>query len=325
MDQIASPQETLHVLGCFDDPFAGAELGRLALAEALQPHRPVQLWSSVKPHADFQRRGVRAVDPEAGDIPRGGQLLVTGVHVVLGPWLQQAGLSRVSLHYNLPDHRRLFERMAQIRLATRLEPELVFVSPAMQASVGLPGRVEPSLIDLRPYLAVPLERASRALVVGRHSRDVPDKHHVDDPAIYRQLAASGWRIRLMGATCLGDQLGGVPSIERLPAGAQSVPDFLASLDVFFYRTTMVEAYGRVVFEAMASGLPVVVHARGGYAELLQHGHDSLVFQTQEQALRGLQELRNSGLRMALGAAARQTARNLHDEASIQATLNHYLH
>lgn len=324
MDHAAASAETLHVLGCFDDPFAGAELGRLSLAQALAPHRPVQVWSCVSPHGVFRDRGVRVLNPAIGEFPRGGQLLLTGVHVVLGPWLQQAGLSRVTLHYNLPDHRRLFERMAQIRLAAGLEPELVFVSPALQNSVGLPGRTEPSLIDLDPFLAIPIQRPARVPTVGRHSRDVIDKHHPDDPALYRQLAASGWRVRLMGGTCLAEALRDAPGVECLPSGAEPVADFLASLDVFFYRTTMVEAYGRVVFEALGSGLASVLHVRGGYASLLNHGHDTCLFQTQEQALAALHALRDAAPRHQMGSAGRETALRLHGRASTQAILNHYL-
>src|ERR1700720_3173688 len=40
-----------------------------------------------------------------------------------------------------------------------------------------------------------------------------------------------------------------------------------------------EGFGRVVFEAMASGLPVVCAVHGGYADYLTNGRDCLLFGT----------------------------------------------
>lgn len=129
----------------------------------------------------------------------------------------------------------------------------------------------------------------------------------------------------MGATCLLETLGALPGLECLPSGAEPVADFLASLDVFFYRTTWAEPSARVVFEAMASGLPLVAHGSGGYASSLKHGHDAVLFQTQEQAIQALTGLQdNSALRMALGENARQRAIHLQGDAANQAVLRNYL-
>ena len=62
--------------------------------------------------------------------------------------------------------------------------------------------------------------------------------------------------------------------------------FLLELDCFFYRTSEKyhEAWGRVVTEAMACGLPIVCHDRGGYAEIIDHGRNEFLLDTQEEAL-----------------------------------------
>lgn len=67
----------------------------------------------------------------------------------------------------------------------------------------------------------------------------------------------------MGGHCLSHQLQGAAAL--LPAGAQRAGDFLRTLDCFFSRTSerWLEAYGRVVLEAMACGLPMVWGRRGG--------------------------------------------------------------
>ena len=44
-----------------------------------------------------------------------------------------------------------------------------------------------------------------------------------------------------------------------------------------------ETFGRVVFEAMACGLPVVAHRRAGYSHFLRDREDVLLFDTDEEA------------------------------------------
>ena len=317
----------LHLVGRFDDPYTGAERELPDLASALQGRRETMLWSVVPPHPVFAAQGVRAISPTQGEFPSGGLLLLGGVHVRLGRWLEQAHPARIALRYNLPNHQRLFDAIARIRAATDVEPELLFASTALQLSVGLPGRVESSLIRLDPFLQSPIERPQREFVtVGRVSRDVIEKHDPQDAALYRMLAARGIRVRIMGGTCLRPWLSEVPGVELLPAGAEEVPHFLQSLDVFFYRTgSFTEPYGRVVLEAMASGLPVVVAANGGYAEQITPGIDGILVQRQEEALRALQSLaRQPELRQKIGLAARSRAIEVHGAAAIERLVEYYL-
>ena len=315
----------LHMVGRFDDPHTGAERSLPDLADALQGRRETALWSVVPPHPMFAARGVRVIDGEQGAGPTGGSLLISGVHVRLDDWLDRAAPAQVILRYNLPNHLRLFDAIARIREATDRDPDLVFVSRAMQQSVALPGRVEPSLIRLDRFLQVPVRRPARPLTVGRLSRDVIEKHSPDDVALYRSLAARGFRVRVMGGTCLQGALGSVPGLELLPAGAADAADFLASLDVFFYRTgSFIEPYGRVVLEAMASGLPVVVAANGGFAEQIHPGQDGVLVQTQEQAMSALLALAaDETQRHRMGEAARATALRAHGPAAFEAIVENY--
>ena len=316
----------LHVVGRFDNPYTGAERSLPDLAAGLRGRRETQLWSDVPPDPVFVEQGVRAIRPFAQEYPRGGMLLIGGVHVQLGPWLEYAQPERIALRYNLPNHLRLFEAIARIRAATGIDPELIFVSRAIQLSVGLPGRVEPSLIKLDDYLKLPVERVSGAPVtVGRVSRDVIEKHDPQDVALYRMLAARGVRVRIMGGTCLGRWLQDVPGVELLPVGAEEVTRFLGSLDIFFYRTgTFTEPYGRVVLEAMAAGLPVVVAANGGYVEQISPGVEGFPIRGQEEAIHVLQRLvQSAALRQQVGTAARARAIAVHGPAAMSRMLENY--
>ena len=317
----------LHIVGRFDDPHAGAERSLPGLADALRGRRPVSVWSDVPPHPYFVQRGVRAMLPGQGDGPAGGHLLVAGVHVRLGSWLERCGASRITLHYNLPSHQRLFDAISRIRAATGIDPELVFVSGVIRASVGLPGRIEPCLIRLDDFVRIPLPRMDKGqLTVGRVSRDVLEKHDPQDVTLYRMLAARGVRVRILGGRCLGPWLGAEAGIELLPAGAEPVEEFLAGLDIFFYRTgTFSEPYGRVVLEAMAAGLPVVVAANGGYAEQIRQGQDGLLVSDQNEAIVALQKLVMSAeTRHRIGAAARERALQLHGPQASARIAENYL-
>lgn len=317
----------LHLIGHFDDPNAGAERSLLELAAGLQGRRPVHLWSDVVPHGIYRKQGVRPIRAFAGEFPKTGMALFSGPHVDIGIWLEHAGLTRVGLRYNLPNHGALFAMLQHMQDACGLEPEIMFVSRALQEAVGLPGVIEPSLIDITPFLAIAAVRpVTQRFTVGRLSRDVPEKHHAEDASLYRLLAAQGIQVRVMGGTCLQAALDNVAGVELLPAGAESTADFLASLDVFFYRTgTIYEAYGRVIFEAMASALPVVAGISGGYAEWVAGDHGVALVASQEQAFHSLMALANDAkLRPQEGEKARLRAMDLHGPSAKEAVLANYL-
>lgn len=316
----------LHLLGNFDQLYTGAERELPDLADCLAGRREVQIWSGVPPHAEYARRGVKHLRAAEGEFPRGGMLLLGGVHVPLDWWLKEAGLERVAVRFNLPRVQRLLGMIALLRSATGLEPEVLYASTPLMQAAGWPGIVEPSLIRLDEFLAVPERVAGRPFTVGRASRDVLEKHHPDDPMLYRMLASRGVRVRLMGGTCLADKLSGYPGIELFETGKESMPAFYASLDALVYRTgDFYEPYGRVVFEAMASALPVVVARRGGYTEFIADGESGFVTEGQEQAYDRLMQLAGDvALRKKIARAGRARAIDLHGAGAIEALARFYL-
>jgi glycosyltransferase involved in cell wall biosynthesis len=206
---------------------------------------------------------------------------------------------------------------------------MVFASEVLQREAGMPGFVENSPIDLTLYApAVRREARSDRFVIGRCSRDVDFKYAEGDPTVFRRLAARGCTVRLVGATCLEPVLGGVPGVELLPAIPQSaVPAFLASLDCFVYRTASryQEAYGRVVAEAMACGVPVVVESRVGASKHIEHGVNGFIADTDEAVLAAVEALRNDrALRASMSAAARATIAEVHTEETQRRILDFYL-
>ena len=331
MSQPASNQvNPLHLIGFFDDPYNGADREILDIRALLAGKKTAQLWSVMPPHPYYAGRGICTVQPFAHQFPKGGTLVVSGVHVRLDIWLKYAQLKRIILVYNIASHARLFATIEALRLLTGLEPELVFVSRALQLGVGLPGRVIYTTVDLSAFVAANQPRDAfeadgsaatlRPMTIGRMSRDLPEKHHPDDPALYRMLASRGVRVRVMGGVCLASQLQGVEGIELLPVGAEASADFYQTLDVFFYRTGVwFESYARVVVEAMASGLPVVADNLGGHVEIVKPGVSGYLVGSQEEAYDALTALRASPrLRQQMGRAGLQEALRVHGpEAALQ--------
>lgn len=325
----------MHLLGRFSEAYTGAERELLDIRRMLQGRRPVKLWSDVPPHPSYAGQGITTIQPFARQFPRDGALLIAGVHMRPGIWLKYAKFEQITLFYNLANHAQLFAAIESLRESTGVDPDLVFVSKMLQLSVGLPGRVSRSLLDVQPFVEVAERRfaqapvtgaMSRPFTVGRVSRDALDKHHPEDPALYRLLASRGLRVRIMGGTCLAPALAGAEGVELLPAGAESTPDFYHSLDGFFYRTgASTEAYGRVVVEAMAAGLPVVAHVRGGYAEVMENGVSGLLIQSQEEAYDAVMRLAaDAGLCRSMGEAGRQQALAVHGPEATQREMAFYL-
>ncbi len=168
-------------------------------------------------------------------------------------------------------------------------------------------------------------------MLGRLSRDIPQKHHTSDAAFYCRLAMTGISVRIMGGSCLREEVSSCAAsirehIQIVPVGTIEPQSFLQNLDCFFYRTSQdwTEPFGRVVMEAMACGLPVVCANRGGYADMIQHGKNGFLFESETEAFELIQRLREDpGLRHAIGAAARESMEKLYSPARRRETIHYY--
>lgn len=237
--------------------------------------------------------------------------------------MEKAKPDRVVIIHNTDEPDLLRSLVAHFRGLGLPEPEILYATSMLFASTPeLPGIVQESPIDLGRFQ--PGEGSNLVFTVGRMSRDVPNKHHPDDPELYLELANQGIKVRIMGGTCLGIEH---PNIELLPVESQAPEAFLRSLDCFYYRTRSdwFETYGRVVFEAMASGLPVVVEARHGYAEQLHNGADSLLVNDSQEVRSAIFELAaDAERRRSLGAGARRRVEEMYGSAFREKIQEFYL-
>ncbi|MBK8743842.1 glycosyltransferase [Propionivibrio sp.] len=300
----------IHIITRFSG-IGGCETHAVTLAQMLAPMNPVTVWAD-SPGSEADKFGAIPISPFSGRMPRGGTLIFLGTHFQAGIWLDYAKPKRIIVICVLSNPAQVFAALTVLERPSLPVVELVFVSSRLQDTLGLPGIVGPEPMDLRRFH--PTVHAQTApFTIGRHSRDVPEKHHRDDPSLYRMLDWSGVRIHLMGATCLSEALCETEGIKVSPAGSIAAEAFLGELCCFFYRTDprWAEPSGRVVMEALASGVPVVVHDSGGYTDWIEQGKNGYIFSSQEEAFDLLMALKSNPVqRRQMASAARASAENL---------------
>src|SRR5215216_4880668 len=309
----------------------------LHLFDELKDHADVYLWTErlwVPPEIR-EKYPVKRIVPERFEFPKTGTFVFVGSFPPIGPWHRYTYPRRIVLVHNSDKAaaRQFRRKLRQLSKGGRREVEVAYASELMKRSAGnYPGIVQASLIDLDRFVPSASkehsESASAAFTVGRLSRPASLKHHPDDPALYRQLVDHGCRVRIMGPSQdLKAELKGLQSIELLPAYAQEAHLFLQGLDCFFYRTSenYLEPSGRVITEAMACGLPVVCHNRGGYVEWIDDGRNGFLFDTQQEALEIVLKLKEEpALRERVGKEARRTAEELFSDAVRSEIVEFYL-
>jgi glycosyltransferase involved in cell wall biosynthesis len=310
---------------------SGAELHTAHLYRILERHGPVTLWGHRRaPEALRQLAPMRTVDALRLSFPRTGVLVVMGAYFpwFLRPWFFMTRPTRTVLLYNLHAPQDLRATLPLVSRGGRRPVDMVYASEVLQREVGIPGFIETSPIDLSVYAPDPgRTNGADRFVVGRCSRDVDFKYAESDPAVFRELAERGCTVRLVGATCLQPELGSVRNVELWPEVAQSaVPEFLAGLDCFVYRTSsrFQEAYGRVIAEAMACGVPVIVESRVGASAHIDHGVNGFIANTDAEVIVAVERLRRDpALRSSMSRAARATIASVHTDEQAKAIVDFY--
>lgn len=145
-----------------------------------------------------------------------------------------------------------------------------YLSTEELASFDLPGLVDPA-----EWWSDHTERRSTLPVVGRHSRDNVMKWP-EDPAVIKKIYPTTGRfdIRVLGGASVPRSVLGAtvaPAAWTVyETDALPVPTFLDTIDfyVFYQNSNAVEAFGRSILEAIASGVVVMLppHYREAFGE-----------------------------------------------------------
>jgi len=315
----------VHIVNPLWNANGGSEWHALSLFDLLAEHTDVALWSGETPDpALLGRYPINVIRQGVTKVPQGGNLVFVGAYQGIGGWIRHAKPRRVIVIYNVFQPERLFTMLAGLAEVEGLQAvEVSFVSDYLRRSTpGVEGVVNASPLDLSRFEGVRAEHPR--FTVGRISRDVPEKHHPLDRQLYEDLVSDGATVRVLGGTCLGESATG---LELLAEAREEAPDFLASLDAFFYRThpEYQEAWGRVVLEAMAAGLPVVASPNGGYADAIEHGVNGFLISSSDEAREVLLRLRDDlALRASVGVAARDTARTIYSHENLAKIAEFYM-
>ncbi len=314
----------IHLVNPLWNAAGGSEQHTIALYHELSPHAEVTLWTEDEPAAAFSSLPIERIGRH--HFPNGGTLVFVGVYRMPGEWIAAARPRRVIVLYNMLLPWRLVALMKTLLANAANEVEVVYASELLKQKTKLRGIVELSLIDLARFVPRP-RTPCEPFVIGRLSRDDYRKHHPEDLDLYRRAVNLGCRVRIMGGTCLADECGGTEGIDLLPALAEPAEQFLQSLDCFVYRTRPVfwEAFGRVVHEAMACGLPVVCGREGGYATSIEHGRSGFLFDSNEEALEIVGRLqREPEWAVQIGEAARARVEALYAPKERAKVIDYFL-
>ncbi len=308
---------------------AGSENRTCELYRLLSPHADVTVWSAHEPDPRMAALvPIARIEPARLRFPRGGTVVFVGVYFRYGRWIHFSGCRRRIIVYNSPHPHILRRRVRKLRSFGTHRVDVVFASRWLRDACHYPGPVHASPIDVQRFAPRSGPRPAGPLIVGRLSRNQPEKHNRRDPAFYSRLIEEGMAVRIMGGDLLRE-LGPLdPRVELVPECGEDAARFVQSLDCLFYRTSdeWQEPHGRVVQEAMACGLPVVCSSRVGAADYIQHGRNGFVFRDDGEALEILRLLRDSPeIRERVGRAARRTIDHLFSEESSRRVRNFYLY
>lgn len=121
----------------------------------------------------------------------------------------------------------------------------------------------PNIIDVSEWRRDSRPKRRPKIRIGRHSSDLPYKWPCDcDELLAAYPDSDGYEVRVLGGAKAPERiLGSLPQNWRVFEFGEVHPkDFLSTLDVFVYYTDrgMVEAFGRVIVEAMAVGVPTIL-------------------------------------------------------------------
>ncbi|EHJ94239.1 glycosyltransferase family 4 protein [Vreelandella boliviensis] len=321
----------IHIFNSFRTEFGGSEQEALNLAAILSKHAHISLWASSSRACPtlMSKNNIKHIDIFKKDKkPNGGIYIFVGCHWRNKFWPYFIPRpSRLINIYNTfhPKHIALTKKSPL--LLKWPTTEYVLISHFQKQELNIDAKIFPSPIDLNHFNNFNRKPAKKQIHVGRMSRDTLEKHNLEDLRIYTWLANNNAKVMLQGASSLNNKIEPHENITLLKSGAIDAKLFLENLDIFYYRTgAHIETFGRVIFEAMACGVPVVAENRGGYTDWIENGKNGFLFNTTQEAIDCLELLMSDNeLREKISTEAINTVHEMYGAKAQAAQISYYLY
>jgi glycosyltransferase involved in cell wall biosynthesis len=139
--------------------------------------------------------------------------------------------------------------------------------------------INPDLLEVRERII----DVEKPIVFGMHSKRVGNKWNDEFPKLIEKMndryGAEKVKFRFMGIKSeLSVKLTSFENVCCMKEDAESVKDFLNSLDVFLFFPDWgrEEPWARVIAEGMVSGCPVIALDKGGTRDQVMHAHNGFL-------------------------------------------------
>ena len=248
----------------------------------------------------------------------GGQPNIVTAHICVAAYLNSLRdislRSRTSLRQMAKAEERFYRQYdgSVIAISNKIARELrdfyqvrgeISVVPHGVKKEQLNGKRDVDRLAVRKEIGVDPEQ-TMALYVG----DLTKSH-----AQLKAVAAAAPDVAFVLVTPSAQYHWSSPNVHLLPA-TPKLARYYAAADAFVFPTTY-DAFGMVVLEAMAAGLPVFSSDRAGAAELITSGKDGIVSPLDDWVAATTAGLRDRDSLRAIGGAAEQTSRR-HDWSTV---------
>jgi glycosyltransferase involved in cell wall biosynthesis len=169
----------------------------------------------------------------------------------------------------------------------------------------------PPCIDLSKYAEIDRSDDNKRCVVGKLTSNLPTRYPKELVVIFERIQSEipdcGFLI-IGGADHWKDLK--LSNCVMPKTGSAHPKTFYEQMDIFVHKNvaSTIDSWSRVVSEAMASGLPVVVENRGGPSEQINHGVDGFLCNTDNDFVTYITKLaKDPALRYSIGMRAREKA------------------
>lgn len=175
----------------------------------------------------------------------------------------------------------------------------------------------PPCIQTSRYINIKRCISKDTIVIGKVSNDNKEKFPLDLIDIFEEVQKQSERKILFyivgGSKYYPDAPSRLKNLIMPEVGSIPIEQIYADMDILVYKTNIIETWGRVITEAMASGLAIVAENKGGIIEQIDHNKNGFLCSTNEQfVLYTCNLIEQNGIRYGVGKAAREKAVNCFD-------------